>query len=151
MMIGFALQNGEGAVKLFNEDESHHLVAESHGRERHFCVGTVVHLLREAVWSADDENQSFGAGNHLFFKASGKFNGGELLAVFVQKDDLVGRLQLAQNQRTLSGFLLFLAEGFAVARVGEFLHLERGIMSDAAHVFLDAGDEVVLVCFAYGQ
>ena len=72
MMVGFAFQNSEGAVKLFDKDESHHLVAEGHGRERHFGISAVVHLLREAVWPADDENQAFRARGHLFFKAFGE-------------------------------------------------------------------------------
>ena len=72
MMVGFAFQNGEGAVKLLNKDESHHLVAEGHGRERHFRVGAVVNFLREAVRSADNENQAFRARDHLFFKAFGE-------------------------------------------------------------------------------
>ena len=97
-MVGFAFQNGEGAVKLLDKDESHHLVAEGHGRERHFRVGAVVNFLREAVRPADDENESFCARGHLFFKAFGKIHRCELLAVFVQKNDLVGGLQLAQNQ-----------------------------------------------------
>lgn len=98
MVVGFAFQNGEGAVQLLNKDKSYHLVAEGHGRERHFRVGAVVHLLREAVWPADDENESFRARGHLFFKAFGEVYRGELLAVFVQKNDLVGGLQLTQNQ-----------------------------------------------------
>ena len=98
MMIGFAFQNSEGAVKLLDKDESHHLVAEGHGRERHFGISAVVHLLREAVRPADDENQTFRARGHLFFKAFCKIHRCELLAVFVQKNDLVGGLQLTQNQ-----------------------------------------------------
>ena len=151
MMVGFAFQNGEGAIKLLDKDESHHLVAESHGRERHFRVGAVVHLLREAVRPADDENQAFRARGHLFFKAFGEIHGSELLAVFVQKNDLVGGLQLAQNQETFGSFLLFLAEGLAVARVGDFLHLERGIMPNPPDIFLDASDEVVFIRFADDQ
>lgn len=72
MMVGFAFQNSEGAVKLFDKDKSHHLVAEGHGRERHFRVGAVVHLMREAVRPADDENQTFCTRGHLFFKAFGE-------------------------------------------------------------------------------
>ena len=33
MMIWFAFQNGEGPIKLLDENQPHHLVAESHGRE----------------------------------------------------------------------------------------------------------------------
>ncbi len=84
MMVGFAFQNGEGAVKLLNENQPHHLMAEGHGRKRHFGVGAVVDLLREAVWPSNDENQSFCPRNHLFFKAFVEGYGGELLAGFVQ-------------------------------------------------------------------
>ena len=82
-MVRLALQNREGAVKLLDEDEPHHLVAERHGRERQFGIGTVVHLLCETVWSPDDEHEAFGARSHLFFKALGELDRGVLLAVFV--------------------------------------------------------------------
>ena len=117
-MIRFALLDGEGAVKLFDEDKPHHLVAERHGRERHLRVGAVVDFLRETVRPADDENEPFGSRSHLFFKAFGEVHRSVLLAVFVQKDDLVAGLQLLQQKETLGLFLLFFAEGLAVARVG---------------------------------
>ena len=72
MMVGFAFQNGEGAIKLLDKNESHHLMAESHGRERYFRVGAVIDFLREAVRPTDDENESFCARSHLFFKGFGK-------------------------------------------------------------------------------
>ena len=61
MMIRFALKDCEGTIKLLNEDKPHHLVAESHRRERHLGVGAVVNLLSEAVGATNDENQSFRA------------------------------------------------------------------------------------------
>jgi hypothetical protein len=33
MMIGFALDDGAGAIDLFGEDEAYHLVGEGHLRE----------------------------------------------------------------------------------------------------------------------
>ena len=97
-MIRFAFQNGECAIKLLDEDEPHHLVAEGHGRERQLSIGSVVNLFGEAVGPADDENQAFCARSHLFFKAFGEVYRGGLFAVLVLKDDMVRWLQLAQNQ-----------------------------------------------------
>ena len=56
MMIGFALKDSEGTIELLDKNQSHHLVAEGHGRERDFGVGAVVHLLCEAIRAADDED-----------------------------------------------------------------------------------------------
>ena len=151
MMIRFALQDGESPIKLLDKDESHHLVAECHGRERQLGVGAVIRFLREAVRPANDENHPFCSGNHLFLNALCEANGGQLLAVFVQEYNVVGGLQLLGNQRGLGLFLLLFAEGPAVARVGQFLHFERDVVPDAAHIFLDARGEVVLVRFPYGE
>ena len=151
MMVGLAFQNREGAIKLLDEDEAHHLMAEGHGRERHLGVGAVVHFLCEPVRPTYDEYEPFCSRSHLFFKAFGKLHRGELLAIFIQKDDLVAGLQLLQEQKTLGFFLLVFAEVLAVAWVGKFLHLERGIVPDAAYIFLDAGDEVVFIRFSYDQ
>ena len=94
MVIRLAFQDGEGAIELLDENQAYHLVAEGHGRERYFGVGTVVNLLREAVRSAHDEDQPLGSRCYLFFKAFCKLYGCKLLAVLVQKDDLVAGLQL---------------------------------------------------------
>ena len=31
VVVGFALQDGEGTIELFDENQAHHLVAEGHG------------------------------------------------------------------------------------------------------------------------
>ena len=64
---------------------------------------------------------------------------------------MVGGLELLQQMETFGFFLLFFAEGLSVARVGDFLHLEGGIMPQSPDIFLDAGGEILLIRFADDQ
>ncbi len=43
VVIRFALDNAARTIELFHENKAHHLVGESHFRERNLFVGTVVH------------------------------------------------------------------------------------------------------------
>lgn len=151
MMIGFAFQNGEGAVQLFDENQPHHLVRKRHRRKRHFGVGLGIDILRKSVWATNHKNDALAARSHEFFEIFRKLDRCELLAVFVQKNDVVARLKLRQQQKTLRFFLQFLAQGLAVADVGNFLHLERCIMPKPANILLDAGYQIFIVRFPYDK
>ena len=45
VVIRFALDNAARTIELFYENKAHHLVGESHFRERNLFVGTVVHCF----------------------------------------------------------------------------------------------------------
>ena len=45
VVIRFALDNTARTIELFHENKAHHLVGESHFRERNLFVGTVVHCF----------------------------------------------------------------------------------------------------------
>lgn len=45
VVVRLSLDDGHGAVELFDEDESDHLVGEGHAGEGDFVVGALVNLL----------------------------------------------------------------------------------------------------------
>ena len=57
VVIGLPLEDGEGSVELFEEDESDHLMGECHMAEAEEVVGSGVDLGREAVGAADGEGE----------------------------------------------------------------------------------------------
>lgn len=151
MMIRFAFQNGEGAVQLLDENQPHHLMRKRHRRKRHFGVGLGIDILRKSVGTANHKNDALAARSHEFFEIFRKIHRCELLAVFVQKNDVIARLKLRQQQKTLRFFLLLLAQSLAVANVGNLLHLERNVMPKPADILLDAGYQVIFVRFPYDK
>lgn len=57
VVVWLTADDGEGAVQLFEEDESNHLVREGHGAEAQETVGAVTNLWAESVGTADDKDQ----------------------------------------------------------------------------------------------
>ena len=43
VVVGFALDDGAGAVELFQKDGTHHLVGEGEARQRQLLVGALIH------------------------------------------------------------------------------------------------------------
>lgn len=58
VVIGFTAEDGECAIDLLHEEETHHLVGEGHAREGEFLVGEGIDVGCESVGSSDDEDQS---------------------------------------------------------------------------------------------
>ena len=100
----------------------------------------------EPVRTADDEDQPFGDSVHLLFHPMGKLYRAELLAVFVEQDDRVARLEGFQDQLGLFFLLLLYAQAFGVLQFRDDFQLERGIVACPLHIVTDGGD----VMFLYG-
>ena len=60
MVVRFALQDGEGAVELFNKDEPNHLMGECHRGEGNLFVSAFIDRRGESIRAADDEDEPFG-------------------------------------------------------------------------------------------
>lgn len=144
-MIRFTFNNSTRAIDLLAEDEAHHLVRECHARQGNLIVGTIVHLLAEAVRSTDDEYQS---ACHLLLTLYPlcKLHRPEILAVLVKKYHSIRRLQKLQYLFALTFLLLFFAESLSVFEFWDGSNLERHVMSDAVAVVADASYEM----FVYG-
>ena len=83
MVVGFVVEYGHGAVDLFDEEETNHLVGEGHFGEGEFFVGAFVHAFGEAVRSTDYEDDLAGAAIHVVLNLLGKFHGAWCFTTFV--------------------------------------------------------------------
>lgn len=68
MVVRFAAEDGEGAVKLLGKEEAYHLVGEGHLRQGKHFIGAVVDCLREAVRAANDEYKAFAPRRHFLLQ-----------------------------------------------------------------------------------
>ena len=143
VVIGFALDDGAGAVELFGEDEAYHLVGEGEARQGYLLVGTLIDGRGEAVGASDDEDEAPG-GLLFLLQPAGQFDAAVLVAVLVEQDDVVGGLQLAQDELTLGGLLLFLGEVLGVAQLGYGDDVEGHVVTDAFGIVADACHEVLI-------
>ena len=148
MVVGEVTQDGEGAVVLFDEDEAHHLVGEGHAGEGEAGVGGVIDGGREAVGSADDEDEAAGQRGHLLLQPLGKVGRGVLLAAFVEEDDVVAGLQLAQQLLPFALALLLVGEAGSGADVGDDAQFKGGEAGGACQIVIDGAGEVGVVGLA---
>lgn len=56
-MVRLVVEDSEGTVELFHEEEAHHLVVESHVGERDFVVGSLIDRRGKAVGAANDKTE----------------------------------------------------------------------------------------------
>ena len=50
-----------GSIHLLHEEQTNHLVVESHLRHRHLTAGSVINSLTEAVWATDNKHYALAA------------------------------------------------------------------------------------------
>ena len=148
VMIWLSLDDGAGTVELFGEDESYHLVGERETRQGYLFVGTLIDGRGEAVGASDDEHQSAGI-LLLLFKPAGQFHTAVFVAVFIEQDDMVRRLQLLEYQFSLGDLLLFLGEVLRVAQFGNGNDVKGHIVANAFSIVIDAGCEMLVDGFPY--
>ena len=149
MVIGFVVENGEGAVDLLGEDRPHDLVRKGHARKGQTGVGAFVDLLRESVRSADDQHQTFHAAVHAFLEPIGEFDRPHFVAPLVEQYDVVAVRQLAQDRFAFGRALLFDAEVLGVADVGQGGDREFAVEVYAPGVHFDQRRDLLRVGFAY--
>ena len=58
MVVGFAAEDGHGAVELLHKQQADHLVAERHLAEADLGIRTLINRLAEPVRTADYERQT---------------------------------------------------------------------------------------------
>lgn len=84
VVVGFVSEDGVSTVKLFQKEQSDHLVGEGHGGQRQHPLGSRIQFFRKAVGPTDEEYQFFGACGLVFFYPGCKLPGGVCLAFFIQ-------------------------------------------------------------------
>src|SRR5512143_3647874 len=82
MVIRIPFNNSESPVKLFNEQQSYHLVRKCHSGEGYFQRGFFIHFIGKAPWPSNHENKSLCLVDGLLFHPSGKFETIEFLSSF---------------------------------------------------------------------
>ena len=90
VVVGFVVEDGEGPVELFGEQQADHLVGEGHFGEGDFVRCRGVGFGRETVRPAGDEHQVADSGVHFSLQERSELHGAELLAMFVEKDYAIG-------------------------------------------------------------
>ena len=149
VVVGFALEDGEGAVELFHKDEAYHLVVEGHGREGYLVVCQAVYFRCKAEGSANYKYQCPHTGVHLFLNVLGKAHRCGALAVFVEQDDSVGTLQAFLQQCCLALLNQLGCGALLVFQSGDYLYLEVDVMFQSVDVGVDAFLQVGGVGFGY--
>lgn len=147
-MVGFAAEDGHGAVELFDEQEADHLVAERHLAEADLGVGTLIDSLAEPVRSADDEGQSACGGIKPGLQLFGKRQAAVLLAMFVQQDN---ERAFHRPKYGFSFQLLLLCFGqtLGVLEIGKDLNIKGYVVLEALNVRLNHLRQFIADRFAY--
>ena len=144
MMIGFAAQDGHGAVELLDEEEAHHLVGEGHEGEGELFGGQGVDGGGESVGAADYEHEAPGHLALLLLKIGGKLDGTVFASSFVEEHDVVAGAELLLQEFAFALFLLLGGEGLGVLEFGDDFHVEGDIVLDALGIVGDEGREVLV-------
>ncbi len=133
MVILLALEDGAGAVELFDEDEADHLMRERHLGERDLVVGALIDGGRKAVGATDDEHESAG-GLLLLAQPFGKFDAAALAAMLIEKDDGILRGEFLEDEVALALLLLRLAQGAGVLEFGDDEDVKGHVVADAVGI-----------------
>ena len=143
MVVGFALDDGAGTIELLGEDQANHLVGKGEAGEGELLVGTLIDGRREAVGTANDKDQTTGC-LLLLLQPAGKLHAAQLKAVLVEQDDVVGGLQLAQDEVSFGSFLLFLSQVLGVAQFRYGDDVKRHVVADALCIVTNASCEMLV-------
>ena len=84
MVVGFAADDGLGAVELLDEEEADELMGEGEGGEGELLGGGGADGRGEAVGSADDEDEAAGRGGLFLLQPAGELQGAHLEAVLIK-------------------------------------------------------------------
>ena len=102
VVVGFAFEDGEGAVELFGEEEAYHLVGEGHLGDGKTAVGGFVGFGGESERPADHEHEVAHACIHL---AEGMPSGSFGPTTACRMDSYVDQFQAA------GGSMILIAKG----------------------------------------
>ena len=151
VVVGFVVENGEGTVELLGEDEADHLVREGHWGKGELLVGSGIDLGREAVGASDEEDKATCEGVLLALYPLGKLDAAEGLAVLVEEDKVVSRLELLEDELAFGLFLQVGGEGLGVSELGNDGYVEGGVVLEAGGIVVDESLYVGVGCAAYEE
>lgn len=152
MMIRLVAQDSECPVELLDKYETHQLVGKSHLAQGDFFIGTVIDRRREAVGASDHEHQALAAAGHAPFEPLAEIDRRALAAVLVEQHHVVAVLERGKQAPSLGHLLLGFAHVAGGLDIADILDVERHIVLQALHIFLDTlPDKCDLGLTYYGQ
>ena len=137
VVVGFVVENGEGTVELLCEDEADHLVGEGHRGKGELLVGSCIDLGREAVGAPDEEDKATCEGVLLALYPLGKLDAAEGLAVLVEENKVVSRLELLEDELAFGLLLLVGGEGLGVFQFGYGDDVKSHIVLETSGIVVD--------------
>lgn len=149
MMIRLALHDGHRAIELLHEDDTNHLVGEGHLGEREFFVAFVIDISGESVWTTNDEYESLADCIHLFCHPIREFDAAKLLAMLIEQNYVVARLELLQYEFSFLLLLLFSREVLRVSQFGNGHYIKSDIVLHAVGIFVYEFREMLSRSLAY--
>ena len=115
-------------------------MGKGHEREGDLSVGAFIDGRREAVGTADDEDEVT-SGTHLALQEIGKLDGAVLFSVFIEQEHVHGGREETEDRFAFSAFDLVLRERLGVFEIGEHDDFERHIMDEPLAIVVDKRDE----------
>ena len=134
VVIGLAAQDGHGTIKLLNEEEAHHLMAESQTRQRNFLAATLINCGRKAIGTADYEDQPSGSGGTTTVDITRELYRTELLTALIKEHQPIAFGQTTQDEFALALFLLLETQRFGIAQLGNDLDAEGDIVAQTGGI-----------------
>ena len=131
MVVGFAFEDGHGAIALLHEEEAHHLMGERHLGERNLFFGQRVDFWRKTIGAANDKDQAAGARCHALLQIFGIFNGAKFAAAFVEQNEVVAVFQKFAYGFSFFGFLLFGSQRLGVFEFWDDFHFEGNVVLES--------------------
>ena len=126
-MIWFSIQYSHGPVYLFHEEQTNHLVRESHLREGYLLIGSVVNGRGKTIRTAHNAQKALGTRNHFLLHPRSKLHTTPLHAMLVQKHHSVTSLYAGKYRLSLLFLLLSLGQSFSLSQLWYHLYLYRQI------------------------
>ena len=137
MVIRLSADDCESPIDLLNKEQTHHLVAESHLRERYLSLSSLIDTRRKAVRATDEQDKTLRYRLQFLLHPLAEVAAGHLLAAFVEKDQLISTLQTFQHLVGFAFLLLLFAQCLGVLQIGDFLNLKGDIMTQALSILID--------------
>ena len=119
---------------------------EGHAGERELGVAAFVNLFGESVSTADEKHQPFGTPKHLLLHELRELHGGHFYAMFIQQDNMIGRVYFLEKQLTFKPFLFLLAH--LIFQIRDGFHFKRKVKLDFADVCGDCSGQFRGVFFS---
>lgn len=136
-MIRFPPYDGEGTIELLDEEETDHLMGESHLGKGDLLLCSIIDALRETVGTTYQENETLGDGLEALLHPLTELATGHLAATFIEKDKDIAWLQTVEHLIGLAFLLLLFAQGLGVLEVGYLLEGSGEVMCEALDVLVD--------------